>query len=146
MQTGNVLDVEEAATMMLIGVALLVVVVVIAAWVNHTRDARRQWIKDLDLMGTWDLDTSESDDPTTCFRFTGNLDKGDFVLESSGEKTIGTWKLAGTSLVLNTEEAGDRQYEIRYFGTGTIGLSGTDRERQVFNKRVENIVPLRRRS
>ena len=132
--------------MMLLAVALVLIIVVVAVWSKHTRDARTQWIKDLDLMGTWEMDTTKSDDPSTSIRFTGNLDSGDFVLESSGEEISGTWKLAGTSLVLTNEETGDSEYEIRLFEHGSIGIHGVDRERQVFHKRVENIVPLRRRS
>lgn len=132
--------------MMLLAAALFLVIVVIAVWAKHTRDARTQWIKDLDLMGTWELDTSKSDDPPTSIRFTGNLDSGDFHLESSGEEVRGTWRLSGTSLVLTNEEAGENEYEIRLFEHGSIGIHGSDRERQVFHKRVENIVPLRRRS
>lgn len=132
--------------MMLLGVAVILVIVIVAAWAKHTRDARRQWIRDLDLMGTWVLDVSETDDPATSIRFTGNLDAGDFVLDSSGNEVSGTWRLAGTSLILTSEESGDSEYEVRYFEQGVIGLDGPDRAKQVFHKRVENIIPLRRRS
>lgn len=132
--------------MMLLGVAIVLVVVIVAAWAKHTRDARKQWIKDLDLMGTWDLDTSEIDEPATSIRFTGNLDHGDFVLDSAGDEISGTWRLAGTSLILTNEESKDSEYEVRYFEQGAIGIDGPDREKQVFRKRVENIIPLRRRS
>ena len=131
---------------MLLGVAVILVIVIVAAWAKHTRDARRQWIKDLDLMGTWELDTSETDDAATSVRFTGNLDVGDFVLESAGEEISGTWKLAGTSLILTNEESEESEYEVRYFEHGIIGIDGPGREKQVFHKRVENIIPLRRRS
>ncbi len=132
--------------MMLLACALFLVIVVVALWTKHTRDARIQWIKDLDLMGTWELDTSKSDDPPTSIRFTGNLNSGDFHMESSGEEIVGTWRLSGTSLVMTNEETGDLEYEIRLFEHGSIGIHGSGRERQVFKKRVENIVPLRRRS
>ena len=132
--------------MMLLAIALFLIIVVLAVWAKHTRDARDQWIKDLDLMGTWEMDSTKSDDPSTSIRFTGNLSSGDFVLESSGEEISGTWKLAGTTLVLTSEETGVNEYEIRLFEHGSIGIHGADRERQVFHKRVENIVPLRRRS
>ena len=132
--------------MMLLAIALFLIIVVVTVWAKHTRDARIQWIKDLDLMGTWELDTSKSDDPPTSIRFTGNLDAGDYRIESAGEELGGTWRLSGTSLVMTNEQSVDSEYEIRLFEHGSIGIHGDDRERQVFHKRIENIVPLRRRS
>ena len=131
---------------MVVSIALLVAALIVAIWIVTTRDSRKRWLSELDLLGTWDLDTSESDDPKSSLRFKGEIESGEYSYQSGEGKSEGTWKIEGSSLILTDEEHGDREYEVRIFEHGTIGIHGPDRDRQVFTKRAENIVPLRRRS
>lgn len=129
-----------------VAIAFLVVVLIVVVWIVSTRDARRRWVTQLDLPGTWDLETSGSEDPPCSIWFGGNEDAGTFVVQSIDETTEGQWRISGSTLVLADEEHGDREYSVRLFEHGTIGIHGPARERQVFVKRSENIVPLRRHS
>lgn len=131
---------------MVVSIALLVAALIVAIWVVTTRDSRKRWLSELDLLGTWDLDTSESDAPKSSLRFKGEIESGEYSYQSGDGRSEGTWRIEGSSLVLTDEEHGDREYEVRIFEHGTIGIHGPDRDRQVFTKRAENIVPLRRRS
>ncbi len=131
---------------MVVSIALLVAALIVAIWIVTTRDSRKRWLSELDLLGTWDLDTSESDAPKSSLRFKGEIESGEYSYQSGEGKSEGTWKIEGSSLILTDEEHGDREYEVRIFEHGTIGIHGPDRDRQVFTKRAENIVPLRRRS
>ena len=131
---------------MSVSIARLVAVLVVAIWIVTTRDSRKRWLSELDLLGTWDLDTSGTDAPKSSLWFRGELDSGNYVYQSGETRTEGTWRIEGSSLILTDDENSDREYEVRIFEHGTIGIHGPDRDRQVFTKRAENIVPLRRRS
>ena len=43
---------------LLIGIVIAAIIVFL--WVRHTREARRNWVDKLNLVGTWEPDTSVS--------------------------------------------------------------------------------------
>ncbi len=131
---------------MLMPIAALIVVVAILVWFKIVRDARRRWVEELDLVGTWDLDVSESDATPLSVTFHGNTDNGTYWVQSIDNNVDGDWRLSGSSLVLVDPERGDLEYEVRLFDKGSIGINGPDHDHALFKKRSENIVPLRRRS
>ena len=119
---------------------LAVVIVIVLVWVQKTRKARKVWLFKLDLPGTWDLETND----TTSFEFIGNIDGGNYIYTTSSSLESGSWQIVGNRLVLTPNELDQGMpFELRFFSLGLIGIHGPDRERHVYRKRVDNVVPLR---
>ena len=131
---------------MLVPIALILAFIVIVAWISATRKARRKWIEQLDLNGTWDLETSDPEQSEQNLWFEGEPENGIFTFQSKDENVTGAWKIVGSRLVLTSEQDNEQEFELRFFETGRVGLLGPDDQKRVFKKRSENIVKLRRRS
>ena len=129
---------------MIFVVILGVAACVVTVWVRNTRRARHDWLTDLDLPGTWDLDNSETPE---CIEFSGSMESGCYAQTLDDIVIKGHWAINGSSLTLSPdeEESVPTTYELRKFQTGNIGINGPDRPRQIFVKRSSNIIPLRRR-
>lgn len=121
---------------------LLVVLAVFlaAGWARSVRAGRLQWLERLSLPGTW-----RCDDPGTTLELHGTHARGDYVETSSTSVERGEWELHGHTLTLLVSRGPARDYELRLFGDGEIGIDGPDRERRVYRKQQSNVVPLRRR-
>ena len=118
------------------------VLAILAVWVVRTRSARTRWILRLDLPGMWVLEGAE--DNKVSIEFFGTPKDGQYI-ESLQDKIIaGNWRLSGSNLVLTPNERDDQVFEIRSFESGKIGINGPDRDRQIYLKQANNVVPMRR--
>lgn len=121
------------------GVAAFVIL-----WLRGTRRARLAWLKQINLVGTWDLDREGM---TATLRFSGTLSEGTYlarVRDPSGIESSerGDWRIVGQTLELTTQGHMER-HDLRYFDTGKIGIDGPKHEREIYVKRSDNVVPLR---
>lgn len=128
--------------------AVSAVVVVAFLWFSSARRARLNWVRSLDLVGQWDLDSSVdgSTGEARSLTLSGGPLSGPYVARDGDTIYRGTWRLAGVTLTL--EPAGGRaaQYELRLFGVGRIGIDGPGRQREIYVKRDDNVIPFRARS
>jgi hypothetical protein len=124
------------------GSLLLVVLVAITAfyWARGAQRNRLRWLKRLDLPGTW---YSENSGEAVTLELKGSLNGGDYV-ETTGERTeAGTWALIGHTLSFFSA-GGTSDCDLRLFGPGRIGIDGPGRERRIYERQQNNVVPLRR--
>lgn len=123
------------------GVAALAV---LGIWLMRARTSRRQWLAELHLPGIWDLEDAT---PPVVLEFSGENEQGHYLSRAGTNVEEGAWRIAGRNLVLAREGGGDPvEYELRVFGPGSIGVHGPGRERQVYVRRGDNVVPIHRRS
>ena len=123
------------------GVAALAV---LGIWLMRARTSRRQWLAELHLPGIWDLEDAT---PPVVLEFSGGNEQGHYLARTGSDVEEGEWRIAGRGLVMAREEGGDPvEYELRVFGPGSIGVHGPGRERQVYVRRGDNVVPIHRRS
>ena len=128
-----------------IAVALLV-----TFWVRSSRTKRVEWLRALNLVGKWELDPPGNGDDVPRRRsltLSGELDGGTYVARDGEAVQRGNWRLRGHTLGIEPVEGdGDLQpasYDLRLFDKGKIGLDGPGREREVYIKRDNNVIPLR---
>lgn len=126
--------------------SLLVVIAVTAlvvVWVRGTRRNRVRWLGRLDLPGVW-----EREGEWGRLQLTGDLDGGKFRLSEGGsaEDQSGSWRLDGHTLVLTSKANDPREYDLRLFQEGKIGVDGPGLERRVYQKVPTNVVPLHGKS
>lgn len=122
-------------------VLLLGLVVFLAVgWARTVRAGRLKWLERLSLPGTW-----RCDDPGTTLELSGELAEGDYAETSAAGVERGEWELHGHTLTLIATRGPSRDYELRLFGDGEIGIHGPGRERRIYRKQQSNVVPLRRR-
>jgi hypothetical protein len=123
--------------------SLLLVVLaifVVAGWARSVRAGRLQWLERLSLPGTW-----RCEDPGTTLELRGALAGGDYVEAWATGMERGQWQLHGHTLTLTATRVPPRDYELRLFSDGEIGIHGPGRERRIYRKQQSNVVPLRRR-
>lgn len=125
--------------------SLLVVIAVTAlvvVWVRGTRRNRLRWLTRLDLPGIW-----EREGDWGRLELSGELDGGRFrIADGDGaEERSGTWRLEGSSLVFEDEQAQRVECDLRLFQEGKIGIDGPTLERRIYHKVPSNVVPLRGR-
>lgn len=111
-------------------------------WLRGVYANRRRWLRRLNLPGVWQLDG----DAAAVLEFRDGLVAGRYAAQTKGETERGAWRLAGHSLLLTPDGGKAASYELRLFDNGAIGIHGPARERQVFVRRNDNVVPLKRRS
>ena len=117
---------------------------VLGIWLMRARTSRRRWLAELHLPGIWDLEDAS---PPTVLEFSGEAEEGLYLARSGTDVEEGAWRIAGRNLVLIPEGgAPPLEYELRVFGPGSIGIHGPGRERQVYLRRGDNVVPIHRRS
>ena len=117
---------------------------VLGFWLASVRAGRRRWLVDLHLPGTWDREDAT---PPAILEFSGELEQGRYLVRAGTEVEEGDWRIAGRNLVLAPADAGGgAEYELRVFGPGSIGIHGPGREREVYLRRNDNVVPIHRRS
>ena len=126
---------------------VLVVAVIAAAlvtlWIRGARANRRQWLSALSLPGTWELQNAASQ---SVLSLRGSLGEGRYTLREDTGGEEGEWRLLGHTLRLTPDGGEAVDYDLRAFGDGTIGIDGPGRERCVYVRRRDNVVPLRQRS
>lgn len=124
-------------------IVVAAIAVIVFVWVQKTRLARKKWLNQLDLPGTWEL----SDNSSTTFEFIGELAGGNYIFSSNNMLESGEWQISGNALLLTPNDAKEGvNFEIRWFKLGEIGINGPGRERQIYQKRVDNVVQLRPRA
>ena len=124
------------------GSLTLVVVVAIAAyfWARGAHRNRLHWLQRLDLPGTW---YSESSGETVTLELTGSLSGGAYI-ETTGERIeSGSWRLISHTLSF-VSATGTSDCDLRLFDAGRIGVDGPGRERRIYERQQNNVVPLRR--
>lgn len=106
---------------------------------------RKRWLRSLALPGSWRWEEGDS-----VLSLSGELSSGSFLLREDGEQCSGRWRLLGHSLELHVMrgelDLGDTSpylFDLRRFETGSLGLDGKDRERRIYTRSNENVVPLR---
>jgi hypothetical protein len=122
-------------------VLLLAVVAAVYLWIRQSRIARQRWLARLALPGVWSSDTEAGD---VTVEFQGEPDHGSYVETDRHTTERGRWRIEGSQLWLSSE-SGERAYELRLFADGSIGVDGPGRERRVYVRRRNNVVPLRQR-
>ena len=126
---------------------VLVVAVIAAAlvtlWIRGARANRRQWLSTLSLPGTWELQNAASQ---SVLSLRGSLGEGRYTLREDSGGEEGGWRLLGHTLRLTPDGGEAVDYDLRALGDGTIGIDGPGRERCVYVRRRDNVVPFRQRS
>ena len=135
-------------TFWLFAIALALLV---AFWVRASRRRRLEWLRALNLVGKWELDLPNAGADQAQRRsltLSGDLDAGTYVARDGDAVQRGNWRLRGHTLTLEPTE-GDgplsaaASFDLRLFDKGKIGLDGPGREREVYVKRENNVIPLR---
>ena len=121
--------------------ALVAAVAIVAFfWVRGAQRSRLSWLKRLDLPGTW---YSEDTGTRVTLELNGSLSGGNYV-ETANERTeTGSWRLIGDTLSF-TSAGGTSDCDLRLFDAGRIGVDGPGRERRIYERQQNNVVPLRR--
>ena len=127
--------------------------VFVLVWWRSARQARDAWLQSLNLVGKWELaPPADGSHPSAkrSLTLSGTLARGDYVARDDDAVHRGQWRLSGNTLTLaptegEVESMAPRQYELRLFETGKIGIDGADREREIYLKRDGNVIPLTRR-
>jgi hypothetical protein len=124
------------------------VVVVAFLWLRAARRARLNWVRALDLVGQWDLDSSVdgATGEARSLTLSGGPLAGPYVARDGDTLYRGTWRLAGVTLTLEPAGVRAAQYELLLFGAGRIGIDGPGRQREIYVKRDDNVIPFRARS
>ena len=129
---------------MIVLIGAVAALAVLAIWLLRVRTSRRRWLTALQLPGIWDLE--EASTPTV-LEFSGTPEQGRYLARAGTDVEAGAWRIAGRNLELLPEPDGPAvEYELRVFGPGSIGIHGPGRERQVYLRRGDNVVPIPRRS
>lgn len=125
-----------------------------------SRRARSDWLRSLNLPGTWHLDAS-ADAIRRSLTLSGEPASGSYVAKDGDAVERGRWRLRGHTLHLLPAEGGAEasadahasgaqgaatSYDLRLFEPGRIGLDGPGRAREIYIKRESNVIPLRQRS
>ena len=121
---------------------LVGVLAVLGVWIVRTRAARRSWLQLLDLPGVWGLEGSE--DAKVSIEFFGTPRDGQYIESLQDKIVAGNWRLSGSSLILTPNQQEGQKFEIRSFDVGRIGINGPGRDKQIYRKRANNVVPMRR--
>ncbi len=129
---------------MVVLIAAVAALAILVFWLARVRAGRRRWLVALHLPGTWDR---EDGTPPALLEFSGELEQGRYLARAGAAVEEGDWRIAGRNLVLAPADAGEgAEYELRIFGPGSIGIHGPGREREVYLRRNDNVVPIHRRS
>lgn len=112
-------------------------------WLRGISANRRRWLRELNLRGTWELDSGAT---ASVLEFRGNLASGRYAAQTSAGPERGDWRLSGDMLTLTPDGGTAQDHALRRFENGTIGIDGPGRERQIYRRRNDNVVPLKRRS
>lgn len=121
--------------------ALVALVATVAfLWARGANRNRLRWLERLNLPGTW---YAENSGAAVTLELSGSLSGGNYV-ETADERTeSGSWRLIGHTLSF-TSAGGTSDCDLRLFDAGRIGIDGPGRVRRIYERRQNNVVPLRR--
>lgn len=129
----------------------LIPILLILAWFGfvlwrRSIGQRKRWLRQLGLPGSWSWNEGDS-----TLSLSGELSAGSFLLREGEDQCSGRWRLLGNNLELyatrgDLELGGESPYvfDLRRFDPSTVGLDGLGRERRMYSRNNENVVPLRR--
>ncbi len=123
------------------GPILVVCAVAIVAmlWIRATRRSRTDWLRRLNLPGTW---IAEREGGAATLELSGGIDGGEYTETVGAQSEQGSWRIVGQAVEFRSVR-GESVCELRVFEEGRIGLDGPGRERQVYRRQQSNVVPLR---
>ncbi len=123
-----------------------------AWWMLNLRRNRDGWLKQLNLLGKWELEQPQNNALASAraqrsLTLSGTLAAGTYVARTGDAIERGEWRLAGHTLTLaptegESQAGGPKRYELRLFEAGRIGLDGPGRKREIYVKREGNVIPL----
>jgi hypothetical protein len=126
-------------------VVVVAVTFVVFLYVRMNRQARQNWLAQLDLPGRWQADAGEQESDALELTLHGGLDRGEFVLQQGEQPWRGQWRLLGHTLTLSGDGR-EQAFDLHLFKPGNIGLEDDQGERHVLFKAADNVVPLRTHS
>lgn len=122
-----------------------VVAVVVLRWVRATKRARVEWLRAVNLIGRWELQPGDGNGEARSLTFTGDLATGNYAAKDGETVEKGDWLLRGHTLTLSPAEGDSAEFDLRLFQPGKIGLDGPGREREIYVRSSDNVIPLRLR-
>lgn len=122
-------------------ILLLAVAAAVYLWIRQARISRQRWLARLALPGVWSSETEEGE---ATIEFQGEPDHGSYVETHRRTTERGRWRIEGNRLCLSGN-GDERSYELRLFADGSIGIDGPGRERRIYVRRRNNVIPLRQR-
>lgn len=125
--------------------ALGVGAVLLLRWVRVTQRARADWLRALNLIGRWERTPRAGNGHSRSITLTGDLDAGEYTAKDGDAVERGQWRLRGNTLTLAPEGGAATAFDLRLFEPGKIGLHGPGREREVYVRGSDNVIPLRAR-
>lgn len=128
---------------MILWLFAIVVAIGLFVWLRGISANRQRWLRELNLRGTWQLDGGEA---AALLEFRDGLAAGRYAAQTSAGAERGQWRLSGDVLTLTPDGGTAQDYALRRFENGSIGIDGPGRERQIYVRRNDNVVPLKRRS
>ena len=122
-----------------------VVAVVVLRWVRATKRARVEWLRAVNLIGRWERQAEDGNGQARSLTFTGDLAAGGYAAKDGETVEKGDWLLRGHTLTLSPAEGDSTEFDLRLFQPGKIGLDGPGREREIYVRSSDNVIPLRLR-
>ena len=122
-----------------------VVALVVWRWVRSTQRARAEWLRAVNLIGRWERRAAEGNGEARSLTFTGDLAAGQYAGKDGETVEKGDWLLRGHTLTLSPEAGASTEFDLRLFQPGKIGLDGPGREREIYVRSSDNVIPLRLR-
>ena len=124
------------------GSVIVVILVALAAysWLRATQKNRQQWLRRLDLPGTWHREGSSG-----VLELSGGLSHGQYRIEDPERAESGEWRLEGHTLqLIPTGRGQPLDYDLRLFNDEKIGIDGPGREHRIYVRVPSNVVNLHR--
>ena len=124
-------------------VVLGVVALVVLRWARATKRARGEWLRTLNLIGRWERQPGGGNGGARSLTFTGDLASGGYQAKDGEALERGDWWLRGHTLTLAPANGPAKHFDLRLFGPGEIGLDGPGREREIYRRSADNVIPLK---
>ena len=123
-------------------VVLGVVALLVVRWARATKRARGEWLQALNLSGRWERQPGGANGAPRSLTFTGDLAAGRYEAKDGETVSRGDWRLRGHTLTLVPADGPESEFDLRLFGPGEIGLDGPGREREIYRRSSDNVIPL----
>ena len=114
-------------------------------WMRAAKRARSEWLRQLNLVGRWERASVSGNGVVRSLTFKGDFASGEYMAEEGDTEERGTWRLRGHTLTLAPERGQPGDFDLRLFANAKIGLDGPGREREIYLRTSDNVIPLRAR-